>query len=328
MRLTLINVGYGEAMLLTAERSDGQPFRMLIDGGSGEDEEYAGYPHRIRAADFLEREGITRLDVLVNTHIHEDHTCGLTGVAARCSVGEYWCCLLPDGHREWEELPASIVTLPCTDKCRRALNAHRALLARFRADGIRRRMLAEGTKLDLPVPGLRVEVIGPPRKECARMQHLLHALYEEPDAEARKKLLSAVDAGMNNHSVMLRLDYYGTKILLPGDTNRAGYAHLPAETLRADVFKVGHHGQRDGADAALAKAVSPRTVLVCASSDRRYESMHPEMLAVLAENGRAPVQFALSDVPELPPWTDRVPAHFATDLDIAPDGSLTLAYRV
>jgi hypothetical protein len=52
MKLQFINVGYGESVLLTANRPDGSAFTMLIDGGSGEDAEYAGHPARVRAADF------------------------------------------------------------------------------------------------------------------------------------------------------------------------------------------------------------------------------------------------------------------------------------
>ena len=100
MKLTFINVGYGESILLqcpSAER--GGMFTMLIDGGSAEDAEYAGFPHRVRAADYLRSAGVTRLDVLLNTHIHEDHTSGLLAVAQALTVGEYWCCALPQSAR-------------------------------------------------------------------------------------------------------------------------------------------------------------------------------------------------------------------------------------
>jgi beta-lactamase superfamily II metal-dependent hydrolase len=136
MKLRFINVGYGESILITALRTDGSKFAMLIDGGSGEDAEYAGHPARVRAAEYIRELGIARLDVMFNTHIHEDHTCGLPAVADTCEIGEYWCCALPDGSQDWPELPAEIVTLPRSDKCLRALNAHRDMLRRFRAEGV------------------------------------------------------------------------------------------------------------------------------------------------------------------------------------------------
>ncbi|CAN4001131.1 hypothetical protein ICNMLN_ICNMLN_06235, partial [Dysosmobacter welbionis] len=61
--------------------------------------------------------------------------------------------------------------------------------------------------------------------------------------------LDQLDAAMNNYSLILLLEYRGTRILLPGDTNYMGYGGLDPASLRADLFKVGHHGQRDGISA-------------------------------------------------------------------------------
>lgn len=325
MKLRFINVGYGESVLLTAAKADGSAFTMLIDGGSGEDAEYAGYPARVRAADYIRELGVTRLDVLFNTHIHEDHTCGLCGVVDECQIGEYWCCALPKEAENWPELPTEIVTLPRSDKCLRALNEHRLLLQRFRAKGVPIHYLRQGTELTLPVTGLSVQVLGPSVEEVTEMLGRMERLYAEKDREARKEYLLDVDKNMNNHSAMLMLTYHGTKILLPGDTNYAGYAHLPKRALRADVFKVGHHGQRDGADEALVEAVSPRVLIVCASSDRRYESMHPEILGLFTAHDPN-TAYLLSDTPELAPWTDGIPAHKASELTLGEDGSIQTAY--
>ncbi len=330
LKLRFFNVGYGEALLLTAQNAQGGAFTMLIDGGSAEDAEYAGFPQRVRAAEALSELGVTRLDVLLNTHIHEDHTCGLTDIAAQMEIGEYWCCTLPAGNESWPSLPGALADYGCSGKFLRALNAHRALLSALRARGVPVRMLIQDAFAPARTlaPGLAVSVLGPTRAEAADMCALLAALYAEPAPEARAALVKRADKSINNHSVMLMLDYHGTRILLPGDTNRLGYGHLDAEALRADVFKIGHHGQRDGVDEGLAAAVAPRVVVVCASSDRRYNSMHPDALSLLAAVGRAeaPVRFLLSDVPELPPWTDNVPPHRASELTLGMDGDVALLY--
>lgn len=326
MKLRFLNVGYGESILLTAQKSDGSTFTMLIDGGSGEDAEYAGFPARVRAADLLRELGISKLDVVLNTHIHEDHTCGLARIASELSIGEYWRCALPKGNEDWQALPDDIVTLPCSDKSLRALNTHRMLLKQFRSLGVPVRNLQQGAGLTLPVDGLTVEVLGPSAEEVADLCGLMQKLYAETDREAQKLLLLDVDRNMNNHSVILMLNYQGTKILLPGDTNCAGYAHLPKQALKADVFKVGHHGQRDGADEALVNAVSPRVLIVCASSDRRYESMHPEILGLFKAHNPN-MRYLLSDTPELPPWTDGIPAHRYSELTIDEDGGIHTSYH-
>ena len=76
MKLTFVNVGYGEAILLEipeASRRDGI-FTALIDGGSADRQEYEDRSSgRIPVWDYLQKEHIGHLDLMVCTHIHEDH---------------------------------------------------------------------------------------------------------------------------------------------------------------------------------------------------------------------------------------------------------------
>ena len=75
MKLTFVNVGYGEAILLEipeASRRDGI-FTALIDGGSADRQEYEDRSSgRIPVWDYLQKEHIGHLDLMVCTHIHED----------------------------------------------------------------------------------------------------------------------------------------------------------------------------------------------------------------------------------------------------------------
>jgi hypothetical protein len=52
LKITFINVGYGEGILVEAGEGDARQ-TILIDGGSGEDEEYSQGAKRIRAKDYL-----------------------------------------------------------------------------------------------------------------------------------------------------------------------------------------------------------------------------------------------------------------------------------
>lgn len=326
LNITFINVGYGESILIRCPiAQEERSYTMLIDGGSAEPAEYAGHPFRVRAADYLESVGVTKLDLLVNTHIHEDHTSGLYEVAKRFPIEEYWCCALPKAARDWGELPERYITTPATGKSLHALNDHRLLMQHFFQNGVSIRSLYRQERPMKLADGFVARVIGPLERNALAMCDRLDGLYREKDTEEAKKRLAAIDADMNNHSVMLLLEYFGTRILLPGDTNRAGYKHLLKRDLAADVFKVGHHGQRDGADAQLLAAVSPKVVAVCASSDRRYESMHPDILGLVSKLPNKP-QLVLSDVPDLPPWTDGVMDHRASELLISESGEIRVQY--
>ena len=93
MRMTFVNVGYGEAILVEYH-DDSQPggkFTVLIDGGGNEDAEFNGFPLRIRVLEYLLKIGIVHINLMVSTHIHEDHMCGLLEIARIMPVDNMWC---------------------------------------------------------------------------------------------------------------------------------------------------------------------------------------------------------------------------------------------
>ena len=148
------------------------------------------------------------------------------------------------------------------------------------------------------------------------------ALYEEADPSAFWQRLDQLDAAMNNYSLILLLEYRGTRILLPGDTNHMGYGGLDPASLRADLFKVGHHGQRDGISAEQIQAIAPRAVVCCASSDRRYNSADPAILQMMADSG-ARLYFS-----DCPPGPDGAvpPPHQALTFTVGAGGAMEGTY--
>ena len=84
LRLTMLDVGQGEALLL--ELPGGE--RVLVDAGRGGD---GGFDVGERViAPFLWQRGITRLDAAVMTHGDPDHAGGLGAIFRRFHVGELW----------------------------------------------------------------------------------------------------------------------------------------------------------------------------------------------------------------------------------------------
>jgi hypothetical protein len=78
------------------------------------------------------------------------------------------------------------------------------------------------------------------------------------------------------------LNYHGKKILLPGDatpeslSDDAGFRQaIVSGALHCDVLKIAHHGQIDGVTEQFITAASPKIIVTCSSSDRRYQSAHP-----------------------------------------------------
>ncbi len=325
MKLTFVNVGYGEAIVAECpdEKCRDGRFVMVIDGGSGEAGEYADRASgRQTLLEYLESTDIRQIDCMVNTHIHEDHICGLLPVAERYAPAELWQTLPVDFfQRNMHILDDSQARNDSQRKFMRALNDYQRLCDLVVRRGGAVRCLQAGQTLRL-CQGLSCQVLAPSPQSADELESRCCDQFAERDIEAFFKKLDALDARMNNFSMILRLDYGGTGALLPGDTNRAGYGQIDPAALRADLFKIGHHGQKDGADAALLDAVRPRAVVCCASSDRRYNSAHPDALALVRSAG---AELYFSDRPQVPGFTDGVPPHGAVRFSMG-NGTICAEY--
>lgn len=73
-----IDVGQADSILLQCDGAN-----MLIDGGNVADSSLV--------VSYLQDQGVTYLDYVVNTHAHEDHVGGLAGVLAVYETGNVWC---------------------------------------------------------------------------------------------------------------------------------------------------------------------------------------------------------------------------------------------
>ena len=228
LKLTFVNVGYGEAALLECPDPDfpGGTFVMVIDGGSAEAEEYRdSATGRIPLDQYLSLRGVDHIDLMAATHVHEDHLCGLLPAAEKLPPAALWQTLPPEFCRSMRtlDIPAEGLT-PSRSKFLRALNDYRRLCLGQSCP--RHRPLA-GMELRL-CRDLLVRVLGPSRAQAEKLASSCRALYEEADPSAFWQRLDQLDAAMNNYSLILLLEYRGTRILLPGDTNHRAGPRLPA----------------------------------------------------------------------------------------------------
>ena len=323
MTLTFVNVGYGEAILAECpdDRAPDGRYVLLIDGGSGEAGEYAqGATGRIPLREYLTRRSIRRVDLAVSTHIHEDHLCGLLRATEAAPPARLWQTLPTRALQALRPLEGPAES-PSASKFLRALNDYQTLCARQIAAGHTVENVCAGYREEL-CPGLTVEVLSPSPQRVDQLADCLEGLCASEPSLIKKPLIAAADACMNNYSVILLLNYRGTRLLLPGDTNREGYGDL-GPALRADLFKLGHHGQRDSVTPELLDLIAPRHAVCCASSDRRYHSASPEVLELLGQRG---IRCWFSDCPPTP-WGQGAPPHAALEFTVGPGGEIQGAYR-
>lgn len=88
----------------------------------------------------------------------------------------------------------------------------------------------------------------------------------------------------NDASVVLRLDYGPTSILLTGDAEEAAETAMMAAglPLDADILKVGHHGSGGGTSAAFLARVKPQLAIIPVGADNRFGHPAPDLLDRLA----------------------------------------------
>ena len=315
-QVTFINVGNGDAILVEVPNGNCREgrFVMLIDGGSNENAEYEETAtERIRAAEYLEQKGVGHIDIMVCTHIHEDHTCGLLPVAKKWLPGELWQPFPMETVSMMKYLWMKAET-ESGNKIIAALNDFHKLTTYVKENG--------GKVLQkTPFMGRseRVEVLGPSAAALERENEWMKELYGEGHTE----LLPEMDRYMNSASLLLRFTCGGKTFLFTGDTEKDCYKDC-MEKIRADVFKIGHHGQEISLSREVLQAVSPKAAVICVSSDRRYESGSPVVLQMLAEAG---VRTYYSDCPAVPPYTDGVTAHRAVVFQVGKDETLQVAYE-
>ncbi len=91
----------------------------------------------------------------------------------------------------------------------------------------------------------------------------------------------------NDNSIVLKLNYGGTRFLFEGDAQQEAESSMLAAGLNmaADILKVGHHGSRSSSSMPFLKAVSPQIAVYMAGINNSYGHPHAETLVALNQVG-------------------------------------------
>lgn len=98
----------------------------------------------------------------------------------------------------------------------------------------------------------------------------------------------------NDQSVVLRITYGRSRVLLTGDAERAleGYLLGQPEKLRADVLKIAHHGSKSSTTPAFLVAVDPSFAVVSARRRTSWRIPSPRVVHRLEAKG---IEYARTD---------------------------------
>ena len=286
--LDFINVGNGDSALIREMEDGRQVFAMLVDCGHDclkrddhpllEDDRSC----RIYAGDFLKKQGVTHLDILLLTHFHRDHIGGLGRVLEAVTVDELIASYIPpadstplepDGDNGLPKAARNL--LRCVDMYARALREHPGRIR---------------TMTQIPGDHMEVRQLTPSLK--------MNILCGEPALYPRQKAVyDAAFRGERNHydlvhwgksmnvsSLRQRLFYHGKEIMLGGDA----YAHMweTESATPCDILKVPHHASLSSTTRKLLSMLQPNTAVVSVAAGRPDERPHPYIVSLLREYTR------------------------------------------
>lgn len=93
----------------------------------------------------------------------------------------------------------------------------------------------------------------------------------------------------NDGSIIAKLSYGNTSIMLTGDTTSETEKIVLGENspaqLKSTILKVAHHGSRTSSSSSFVQAVSPQYALISDGRENKYGHPHLDILDILGQSG-------------------------------------------
>ncbi|MEM9501766.1 MAG: hypothetical protein AAF941_07960 [Pseudomonadota bacterium] len=166
--------------------------------------------------------------------------------------------------------------------------------------------------------GYTIEVLGPVVETHGDSgTRRLQCFPNRPrNKDGSPRISSSFSHTKNGHSVLLKLQYGGFRVLFGGDLNRsaeeyllthyAGFDEWPHERaekeemvvlasdhFRSEIMKACHHGSADVTDEFL-EAVNPAAFVISSGDEENYVHPRPDLLGRLGKKGRGTAPVLLS----------------------------------
>lgn len=300
MKLYFLNVGYGEAIVA---RSD-SGYTVVIDGGPRHTAE--AEPDAIALDEFLRRESCKRVDLVILTHIHDDHISGLVPVVEGWDIGEIWCNITPNCEiaPALERLRPHLGKRPGSLLFWRALQSYECIRTIAQQQGIPLRSVCGGETYQLG--GLTLALYGMNSDAQRENQQQFERMLATSEPGVLFKRFDESDCICNSTSLALTIGEGDFRALLTGDKVH-GWDILRRECdLQATVLKITHHGQLDGMPQDMLEGADPEIIVTCVDRKRTFYGGNPVVLdraaAYLRTKSREPRIFITGALREQAPY--------------------------
>ena len=230
-----IDVGQGDCSLIMWEGTS-----MLIDSGESQ------YAETV--LDYLDEQGVERLDYIVATHPHSDHMGSMSEIISAVDVGKV---IVP---KVAEELT------PTTVFYEKFLDA----------------LSKKAIKLTAAKPDTSYDFVGTTAASVGKTAPSFEILAPVADY-----------SDLNNYSVVVKLTYGETSYLFTGDIEKKAENDILeyGADVDADVLKAPHHGSSTSSGEAFIDAVSPEICIIQCGDGNDYGHPHAEVMELLDTYG-------------------------------------------
>ena len=272
------NVGDGDAILLTEHLPDGTDYHVMVDTGRPCLDSAEG-SLRKEAVYYLIRRNVRRLDRMILTHLHIDHTGGASRIVRTVPTGGLYALYLPPAGAGLI-MPSFRSTVKTVNNLVQQLNLFRELIGTAEETGCEAFRVRAGT--EQLTKRLSVTAYLPRKEIRERQREVFDSLYLGKDTEPDTCYRAAKERNVS--SLMLRFEYAGRSILLTGDRYASDWEN--EEIPQSDIVKLPHHGDPKSMTEPLIRKLAPQYAVISCQNDPGGNKDRPnaEIVSMLQRN--------------------------------------------